>query len=111
MKKWQEALLWLGLTVILGVTVGFAIRACRMTYFKQLNATVLEEHSKTVGQVDRIFGPPIPVIETTLVVSYSVNGNQYTGEIRTGRSGPFAKGTKVSFICNKRDPGFIDLNE
>ena len=111
MKKWQEALLWLVLTVVFGVTAGLAVRACRTRCFTQLEATVLAEHTKIVGQVDRKFGPPIPITETTLLLAYSVSGNQYTGEVRTGRARPFLKGTKVNIICNKRDPRFIDLNE
>lgn len=111
MKKWQQALVWLVATVLFAVSAGSLLRAYRTTHFTRLKATVLEQHSEIVGLSDRLFGPPRPIIQTTVLLAYSVDGNEYTGEIRTARSGSFLKGTKVNIVYNKRDPRFIDLNE
>ena len=111
MKKWQQALVWLVATVLLAVSAGYLLNVYRARHFTRLKATVLEERSEIVGLSDRLFGPPSPIIQTTILLAYTVNGNEYTGEIRTARSGSFLKGTKVNIICNTRNPRFIDLNE
>ena len=111
MKKLRFILVCVVLGIGLAIMAGYFINSCKAINYYSLPAKVVEVRTQEIGFNDRgRYGPPIPVYETFLVLQYRVNGNQYTGQIKTSEAG-FSIGSTVSIICNKKNPLYISLDE